>query len=103
MLALGPVVDEIMWQAPELDLFWAGQEPFQSLKITRLFLSYVSFLTAQAQKFIYAIESHEALSSMRELIPQLKVFIAAIDKQREELNNARLVLAQRYALWEYHV
>jgi aminoglycoside phosphotransferase (APT) family kinase protein len=32
---------------------------------------------------------------MRELIPRIELFIAAIDKHKEELNNTRLVLAHR--------
>jgi aminoglycoside phosphotransferase (APT) family kinase protein len=91
----GPVVDETMWQVPEMDLLWAGKENFQSLNVTGPFQSYVSFVTAQAEKYIYAIERHEALSSMRELIPRIKVFIAVMEKHNEELNNTRLVLAHR--------
>jgi aminoglycoside phosphotransferase (APT) family kinase protein len=95
MLVPGPVVDESMWQVPELDLFWAGGETFQSLNIGGPFPSYTSFLTAQAEKFIYAIEHHEALTHMRELTPRIKALMAVMDESEEELNKTRLVLAHR--------
>lgn len=41
------------------------------------------------------IEGHEALSPMRNLIPRIEAFIAAMDRHKEELNNTRLVLAHR--------
>jgi hypothetical protein len=91
----GPVVDETMWQVPELGHFWGGKETFQSLNVMGPFPSYVSLLTAQAEKSIYAIERHEALSSMRDLIPRIEAFMAAMDKHKEELNSTRLVLAHR--------
>jgi hypothetical protein len=69
MIVPGPVVVETMWQVPELELFWAGLETFESLNAIGPFPSYVSFLTAQAKKYIYAIQRHESLSPMRDLVP----------------------------------
>lgn len=79
----------------ELDLFWANKETFQSLNVTGPFSTYVSFLTAQAEKYIYAIEHHASLYTMLDLIPRIKAFVAAMDKHKEELNQTRLVLAYR--------
>jgi hypothetical protein len=41
-----------MWQLPELGLFWANKETLQNLNVTGPFSTYVSFLTAQAEKYI---------------------------------------------------
>jgi aminoglycoside phosphotransferase (APT) family kinase protein len=91
----GPVVDETMWQIPELDLFWGGKETFSSLNVTGPFPTYVSFVTAQAGKCIYAIEHHASLSPMLDLVPRIRAFMAAMDMHKEELNKTRLVLAHR--------
>ncbi|CAM6101954.1 unnamed protein product [Calypogeia fissa] len=99
----GPLVDENMWQVPELDLFWRSGNcngdgenvTFESLNATGPFRSYVSFLIAQAEKYIFAIRRHEKLSSMRSLVPRILGFMAAMEDRQEELNKTRLVLAHR--------
>ena len=78
-----------------MDAFWAGKETFQSLNVGGPFTSYVSFLNAQAEKLVCAIERHEALSTMREAIPLIEAFVAAMEKHRAELNNTCLVLTHR--------
>jgi hypothetical protein len=84
-----------MWHIPELGIFWAGKETFSSLNVRGPFPTYVSFLTAQAEKYIYAIECHTSLCPMLDLIPRIKAFVAAMDRYKEELNKTRLVLVYR--------
>ncbi|KAF2491328.1 hypothetical protein BU16DRAFT_574502 [Lophium mytilinum] len=90
----GPVLEESFWQVPDIARIWP-RESVESLNIQGPFSTYVEYITAHIQKYVYAIRRHEALGGMRELLPEINRFINAIQRDAEELNRVKLRLAHK--------
>ncbi|KAF5618882.1 hypothetical protein F25303_12932 [Fusarium sp. NRRL 25303] len=57
--------------------------------------TYVDYIIAHAKKYIRLIQTHEKLEFMRDIIPRLEAFVAALPKHANELNNVKLRLAHK--------
>lgn len=102
----GPIIDENMWQAPELHLFWSPSiinpdyqtdKPItqSDLNITGPFPTYTSLCLAQASKYIFAICTHPSLSPIRDFLPQIQTFTAAMSHHAAELDQTAPILSHR--------
>jgi aminoglycoside phosphotransferase (APT) family kinase protein len=94
-IAPGPIVDETMWQVPELAKYWNGTETFSSLNISGPFESYTDLIIAQVKKSIYTIQRHDSLAPMRDCLPRINSFVDAIRKTKKELDVTLIRLAHR--------
>ncbi|KAF2811923.1 uncharacterized protein BDZ99DRAFT_461875 [Mytilinidion resinicola] len=90
----GPVLEDSFWQVPDIARIWP-RESVESLNIQGPFSTYVEYITAHIQKYIYAIRRHEALGGMRELLLEINRFVNAIQRDAEELNHVKLRLAHK--------
>lgn len=99
-VAVGQVVDETFWQAPDIDKFWSSTETVASLNVGGPYETYTGFCAAYVEKFLYAIERHESLGWMRDLTPRLTAFRDLLTTKHEtiaqlKLNDMKLVLAHK--------
>ncbi|KAF5535206.1 hypothetical protein FPHYL_13252 [Fusarium phyllophilum] len=92
---LGPVVDETFWQVPDIKALWLEGETVATLNIGGPYKTYVEYMVAHVTKYIRLIQTHEKLAFMRDIIPRLEAFIAALPKHVYELNNVKLRLAHK--------
>ncbi|KAF4432570.1 hypothetical protein FACUT_8333 [Fusarium acutatum] len=92
---LGPVVDETFWQVPDMEAFWSEAETVATLNIGGPYKTYVEYMVAHVTKYIRLIQTHEKLAFMRDTIPRLEAFVAALRKHTNELNNVKLRLAHK--------
>ncbi|TDL17717.1 kinase-like protein [Rickenella mellea] len=91
----GPVVEETFWHIPDIAKFWGPQETFGNLNIGGPFDSYVGYVSAHINKYLYAIRRHESLAYMRDMLPRLEMFLDALSRDAVELNNVKLRLAHK--------
>lgn len=96
----GRVVDETFWQAPDIERYWAGRETVSSLNVGGPYRSYSAFCAGYVDKFVYAIERHDRLAWMRDLVPRLRTFAALLSENHgvvEELglDGVKLILAHK--------
>ncbi|KAF5606678.1 uncharacterized protein FSUBG_5864 [Fusarium subglutinans] len=92
---LGPVVDETFWQVPDIEGFWPEGETVATLNIGGPYKTYVDYMVAHVNKYIRLIQTHEKLAFMRDTIPRLEAFVAALPKHVKELNKVKLRLAHK--------
>ncbi|KAF5261614.1 hypothetical protein FOXYS1_7688 [Fusarium oxysporum] len=92
---LGPMVDETFCQVPDIEALWPERETVATLNIGGPYETYVDYITAHAAKYIQLIQTHEKLAFMREIVPRLEAFVAALPKHANELNNVKLRLAHK--------
>ncbi|KAF5563463.1 hypothetical protein FNAPI_2672 [Fusarium napiforme] len=92
---LGPVVDETFWQVPDIEALWPEGETVATLNIGGPYKTYVDYMIAHVAKYIRLIQTHEKLASMRDIIPRLEAFVAALPNHANELNNIKLRLAHK--------
>ncbi|TLD34300.1 hypothetical protein PspLS_00085 [Pyricularia sp. CBS 133598] len=93
----GPVVEETFWQQPDIDKLWPG-ETVDTLNATEgPFTGYMEYITANVERYIYAIERHNSLVTFRDLVPRLRAFIAAIraPEQAKSLNDTTYIVAHK--------
>jgi hypothetical protein len=89
----GPVLEETFWQIPDILRYWPD-ETVATLNIGGPFATYVDYITAHIQNYVYMIERHESLAFMRDLVPTIKQFLENIKKQ-PDLNRVKLRLAHK--------
>ena len=94
-IVVGPVLEETFWQIPEIRKFWPLAETIETLNIKGPFPSYVDYVSAHVEKYIYAIKRHEKLAFMRDIIPRIEAFLVALEENAELLNNIKLRLAHK--------
>jgi hypothetical protein len=87
---LGPVVDETFWQVPDIEALWPEGETVDALNIGGPYKTYVDYIIAHVTKYIQLIQTHHKLAFMRDTIPRLQAFVAALPKHANELNNVKL-------------
>ncbi|KAF5573625.1 hypothetical protein FPANT_12237 [Fusarium pseudoanthophilum] len=92
---LGPVVDETFWQVPDIEALWPEGETVATLNIGGPYETYVEYMIAHVAKYIRLIQAHEKLAFMRDIIPRLEAFVAALPRHAKELNNIKLRLAHK--------
>ncbi|RKK13193.1 hypothetical protein BFJ66_g14590 [Fusarium oxysporum f. sp. cepae] len=92
---LGTVVDETFWQVPDIEALWPEGETVASLNIGGSYKTYVEYMVAHVNKYIRLIQIHEKLAFMRDTIPRLEAFVAALPKHADQLNNVKLRLAHK--------
>lgn len=92
---VGQVVEETFWQVPDIDKLWRPGETVATLNIRGAYRSYIEYISAQIRKYIYLIEINEKLAFMRDIIPQLNMFLEALLKHANELNHVKLRLAHK--------
>lgn len=100
----GQVVDETFWQAPDVDRFWGGRggqaDSVGTLNVGGPYGSYAALCAAQIGRFVYAIERHDSLAWMRDLIARLRAFEEVLLDESGRarvlgLSEGRLVFAHR--------
>ena len=89
----GPVLEEGAWQVPEIETLCGESESFESLNVAGPYGDYVEYVEAKVGKYVYAIEQHGSLEWMRDLIPQLRIFLIAIRRDEVLLNDVKLRLS----------
>lgn len=94
-IVLGPVLEETFWQAPDISRYWGPDETVETLNISGPFPSYVECVSSHVLKYIHAIETHDSLVFMRDVIPRLHAFIDALANDAAELNRVKLRLAHK--------
>ncbi|KAG5809113.1 hypothetical protein H9Q74_000198 [Fusarium xylarioides] len=92
---LGQVVDETFWQVPDIKALWPEGETVATLNIGGPYKTYVEYMVAHVTKYIRLIKTHEKLAFMRDIIPRLETFVAALPEHANELNNIKLRLAHK--------
>ncbi|KAF5644106.1 hypothetical protein F52700_2674 [Fusarium sp. NRRL 52700] len=92
---LGPVVDETFWQVPDIEALWPEGETVATLNIGGPYETYVEYMAAHVTKYIRLINTHEKLAFIRDIIPRLEAFVAALPNHDNELNNVKLRLAHK--------
>ncbi|KAI4156325.1 MAG: hypothetical protein LQ340_000350 [Diploschistes diacapsis] len=92
---VGPVLEETFWQVPDIVKYWPAGESVDTLNIAGPFPSYVEYITAHVRKYIYLIKVHESLAFMRDIIPRLEIFLNALTRDADELNQVKLRLAHK--------
>ncbi|SCO89976.1 uncharacterized protein FRV6_14104 [Fusarium oxysporum] len=70
-------------------------ETVANLNIGGPYKTYVDYITAHVVKYIRLIQTHEKLAFMRDIVPRLEAFVAALPKHANELNNVKLRLAHK--------
>ncbi|RMJ09439.1 hypothetical protein CDV36_010927 [Fusarium kuroshium] len=92
---LGPIVDETFWQTMDVEALWPEGETVTTLNIRGPFPTYVDFVSAQIQQSVRLIQIHDNLAFMRDLIPRLEAFVAALQTRADDLNKVKLRLAHK--------
>ncbi|ENH70852.1 hypothetical protein FOC1_g10003305 [Fusarium oxysporum f. sp. cubense race 1] len=92
---LGPMVDETFCQVPDIEALWPERETVATLNIGGSYETYVDYITAHVVKYIRLIQTHEKLAFMRDIVPRLETFVAALPKHANKLNNVKLHLAHK--------
>ncbi|KAH8812454.1 kinase-like domain-containing protein [Xylogone sp. PMI_703] len=94
-ITVGKVLDETFWQVPDIEKLWPRGETVTTLNIGGPYSTYVEYISAQIRQYIYLIQIHKKLAFMQDTIPRLEVFLTALPKYSDELNNAKLRLAHK--------
>ncbi|KAK7398064.1 hypothetical protein QQX98_012572 [Neonectria punicea] len=92
---LGPVLDETFWQVLDVEALWPEGETLATLNIGGPYPTYVDYISAQVLKNIRLIQTHDKLTFMRDVVPRLESFEAALHKHASELNRVKLRLAHK--------
>lgn len=92
---LGPVVDETFWQVSDVEALWPEGETVATLNIGGPYPTYVDYISAQVLKNIRLIQTHDKLTFMRDVVPRLESFEAALYTHADELNRVKLGLAHK--------
>ncbi|KAM0424898.1 hypothetical protein ACHAPT_009954 [Fusarium lateritium] len=92
---LGPVLDETFWQVRDVEALWPKGETVATLNIGGPYPTYVDYISAQVLKNIQLIQTHDKLVFMRDVVPRLKCFEAALHTHADELNRVKLRLAHK--------
>ncbi|KPM37545.1 hypothetical protein AK830_g9007 [Neonectria ditissima] len=92
---LGPVLDETFWQVLDVEALWPKGETIATLNIGGPYPSYVDYISAQVLKNIRLIQTHDKLTFMRDVVPRLLSFEAALYKHADKLNRVKLRLAHK--------
>ncbi|KAL5605011.1 hypothetical protein FOVSG1_005158 [Fusarium oxysporum f. sp. vasinfectum] len=71
------------------------KETVATLNIGGPYKTYVDYITAHVAQYIRIIQTHEKLAFMRDIVPRLEAFVAALPKHANELNNIKLRLAHK--------
>ena len=88
-------MEETFWQVPDIEKLWPEGETVATLNIGGPYVTYVEYTSAQIQKYIDLIRIHEKLAFMRDTVPRLEVFLTALSKHCNELNDVKLRLAHK--------
>ncbi|KAI9745285.1 MAG: hypothetical protein M1818_001565 [Claussenomyces sp. TS43310] len=91
----GPVIDEQMWLQPELATIWGPHETHGSVNVGGPFASYTESLGAEADRHVHAIQRLSSLAALRQDLPRILAFRAALREHAAQLNETRLILAHR--------
>ncbi|CAI7638496.1 unnamed protein product [Penicillium glandicola] len=104
-IALGPPIDENFWQTPDLDKYWSASagvkstETLESLNPISAegFSSYTAYTNGCLERYLHAIEVHPSLEPYRDLIPQIREFMAQLRRQdnQKELNRVAYIMAHK--------
>ena len=94
---VGQCLDETFWQSPDIAVLFPLGESVASINIAGPYPTYTAYITAQIRTYIHVIDVQEKLATMRDLIPRLEAFLAAIARSEfeEELNDVKLCLAHK--------
>ncbi|KAI2601963.1 kinase-like protein [Hypoxylon sp. NC1633] len=95
LVRVGRMVDETFWQTPDLEKFWAPGETLDSLNLNGPYSTYIDLVSAQVRTYIHLIQINDKLAFMRDMIPQLELFVQALPSHADELNNVKLRLAHK--------
>ncbi|KAF4987517.1 hypothetical protein FDECE_15392 [Fusarium decemcellulare] len=90
-----PVLDETFWQVPDIEALWPKGETTSTLNIGGPYPTYVDYISAQVLGNIRLIQTHDKLKFMRDMVPRLKSFEAALHTHADELNRVKLRLAHK--------
>jgi hypothetical protein len=92
---LARVLDETFWQVPDIKSFWPQGETVASLNIQGPYETYVDYISAQIRQYLLLIQKHDKLEFMRDTVPRLEAFIAALPQHADEINKVPLRLAHK--------
>lgn len=94
---LAQVVDETFWQVPDVERLWPPGETVATLNIQGPFPTYVALISAQVQKYMQLIRTHEKLAFMRDTLPRLETFVSELAQphRADELNKVALRLVHK--------
>jgi hypothetical protein len=93
------VVDEAFWQVADIEKLWPKDETVATLHVGGPYSTYVEHISAQIRKYIYLIGIHEKLAFMRDTVPRLEAFLAALPQAFQQAQYRQAVVsAQRFAL-----
>lgn len=79
----------------DVEALWPEGETVTTLNIRGQFPTYVDFVSAQIQQSVRLIQIHDNLAFMRDLIPRLEAFVAALQTHAGDLNKVKLRLAHK--------
>lgn len=93
----GTVLIETFCFEPDILALWPADETFESLNISGPCASYTEFISAHLLKYKHAIAVHKPLALMRDIRPQLDLFLAIISTEpmHSKLNDVPLRLAHK--------
>ncbi|RYP74917.1 hypothetical protein DL771_002701 [Monosporascus sp. 5C6A] len=97
-IQVGRIVDETYWQVPDIEILWPQGETVDSLNLGGPYATYTELVAGQVNTYIRLINLHDKLEFMRDAIPHLERFAAAVGSNREyapELNKVKLRLAHK--------
>lgn len=92
---LAQVLDETFWQAADAEQYWPPGETVATLNIRGPYPTYVEYVSAQVRQYARLIRVHNKLEFMRETLPRLEAFVAALPRHADELNRVALRLAHK--------
>ena len=92
---VGQVLEETFWQVPDIVQPWPEGETVATLKIEGPYLTYVEYVSAQIEKYIYLISIHDKLRFMRDIFPRLEALLTVLPKHLNELNDVKLRLVHK--------
>jgi Phosphotransferase enzyme family len=94
-IVIGPVLEETFWHVPEIQSFWPPGETMGTLNIQGPYPTYVDYNSAHVQRYIHAIQTHEKLAFMQDIVPRLEAFLNALADHATELNKVKLKLVHK--------
>lgn len=95
-IVVGQVLEETFClQVPDIKKLWPQDETVATLNIGGPYPTYVGYISVQIQNYIHLVQIHEKLAFMRDTIPRLEVFLTALPKHSDKLNDVKLRLAHK--------
>lgn len=73
------------WQVPDIEKLWPKSETVTTLNIRGPCSTYVEYISARIQKSIHLIRIHDKPAFMRDTIPRLEAYLAALPKHSGKL------------------